>query len=978
MSPPRGSIANVAPHPFAPDPEQVRVLEHERGPLLVLGAAGTGKTHVLRERFARLVEGGADPERIALVVRSKRERAEARTALLERLSVPLPSLRVFTVHALAFHVMGLRYASLGYLEPPRVLSAADHFARVRELLRAEDPSGWRELGGMLHLRGFADQVRQLVLRAQEALLTPEDLLERAERAGRDAWHDVALFYRRYLDVLASEGSVDFAGLVAQAAVAAEDGEASFDHVIVDDYQDTTLSFERLLIGLRAGDLVVAGNADAHVFSFQGTTDVPLERFASRLAAPVVPLETRHRGGPPALQGWRAPHVSEELAAVARELRRIHVEEGVPWDRLAAVTRRQGAQTAALARALDDAGIPHTTFEGGQAAGASPATVPYLLALRWLAAGDEERDELTESVLTSELGGLSPASARGLLRSARADGRPPREALGLDTGLTATERDSLETLRAVLERAQARSASVLDAFGVLWRELACSARLVAAADADTQARADLDAVVALARAVEDAGDSAEPSIEAFLVGISAREGAPELAAPGEAARDAVHVLTAHGAAGLEFDTVFVVGAVEGNFPSLSRPEPMFDLGALEGSRSRAEVNRARLADERRLFGLVVDRARRRVVLTASEPEGEDPGAAAASRFAEERGVAWHDTPVAPFPAPVSVAEAAATWRRTLADPGTPAPERLACLEGLLALGARPERWWFQLDWSGAGAEPREELHLSYSRLGHLENCELQYALADELGLDTGSGHKAWVGHLIHSIIEECEAGRVERTPEAFVAEVERRWRPGEFPSHAVSEAERLHAIDVLVPNWFSRYGDLPATATERRFTFPFDDATINGVIDRIGPSPEGGTRITDFKTGRADGAERAAENLQLGIYYLAVTECEDLAEHRPIEGVELAFLGGKGSHADLALVDWHVEPGVEADYQRRLRDRLSGLVARVRELDRTGRYVPNTNAECFFCSFRTLCTRYPEGGAVFPVAEAVDEPTEVTA
>jgi len=80
-----GSIGDVAPHPFDPDPEQQAVLSHERGPLLVLGGAGTGKTAVLRERYARLVEVGTDPERVALVVRSKLDRGPARAALLERL-----------------------------------------------------------------------------------------------------------------------------------------------------------------------------------------------------------------------------------------------------------------------------------------------------------------------------------------------------------------------------------------------------------------------------------------------------------------------------------------------------------------------------------------------------------------------------------------------------------------------------------------------------------------------------------------------------------------------------------------------------------------------------------------------------------------------------------------------------------------------------------------------------------------------------
>jgi superfamily I DNA/RNA helicase len=64
--------------PFTPDPDQLRVLDHRSGTLVASGAFGTGKTLVLRERFARLIEGGADPERVALVVGSRRARDEAR------------------------------------------------------------------------------------------------------------------------------------------------------------------------------------------------------------------------------------------------------------------------------------------------------------------------------------------------------------------------------------------------------------------------------------------------------------------------------------------------------------------------------------------------------------------------------------------------------------------------------------------------------------------------------------------------------------------------------------------------------------------------------------------------------------------------------------------------------------------------------------------------------------------------------------
>ena len=95
---------------------------------------------------------------------------------------------------------------------------------------------------------------------------------------------------------------------------------------------------------------------------------------------------------------------------------LHVEEGIPWDELAVVVRRQGAHVGSLLRALDDAGVPRALPESGMALTAEPATFPYVLALRWLIADAEAREQLVESVLTSDLVRLSPAAARGLINS----------------------------------------------------------------------------------------------------------------------------------------------------------------------------------------------------------------------------------------------------------------------------------------------------------------------------------------------------------------------------------------------------------------------------------------------------------------------------------------------------------------------------------------------------------------------------------
>ena len=187
--------------PLALDALQRRAVEHDDGPLLVVGAAGTGKSAVLLERFVRLVDAGADPDRMVLVVRTRRDRRVARETLLRRLARSLPGLRVVTAHGLALDVVNRRFEALGYAAAPQLLTATEQYERVRELLAGDDPADWPGYGSMLRLQGFADQVRQFLRRAQEARRTPEELAGAAATADLRGWSELAGFYRRYLDVL---------------------------------------------------------------------------------------------------------------------------------------------------------------------------------------------------------------------------------------------------------------------------------------------------------------------------------------------------------------------------------------------------------------------------------------------------------------------------------------------------------------------------------------------------------------------------------------------------------------------------------------------------------------------------------------------------------------------------------------------------------------------------------------------------------
>jgi RecB family exonuclease len=536
-------------------------------------------------------------------------------------------------------------------------------------------------------------------------------------------------------------------------------------------------------------------------------------------------------------------------------------------------------------------------------------------------------------------------------------------LDLTETLDPEEVDAIVAARETLAKASLFAGmSVQDAFKVLWEELPCSARLV------ERGGTELDTVVAFANVVSEASEQGDAGVEAFLEGLDAGEHGPGWTAREAGGADGVQVLTAHGAAGLEFDTVIVAGAVEGNFPSLTRPEPMFDLAVLDRILTRSELVRLRLGDERRLFRMVAGRARRRVVLVASDDHPDTDELTQRTRFAEELGARWTPAPESAADEPVSVREAASLWRRQLADRSAASWRRLAALEGLVALGADPSRWWFQRDWTDTGSPLHEKIRLSYSRLSTLDNCELQHVLGDDLGLGRSVGYQAWVGKLVHKLIEDAEKGAIQKEPNAILKVLAERWREQEFPSKAVSAAFRTIVEQKMLPNWWNNYAKGESLAVECRFEFPFDGVTIAGVIDRVGALESGGTRITDFKTGNPDHAPKAEESLQLGIYYLAIQEVEELAAFRPVRAVELAFVKGHWKTGDAVIKAWPVSEHAEEEYQAAVRVALTGLIAHEKELIASEVYRPNPAADCHWCEFRSLCPLWPEGQELFPVVD----------
>lgn len=454
------------------NPDARRVLEHAGGPLRVLGGPGTGKTTLVAHTVADRVLRGVDPERVLVLTSSRRAAADLRDRIVERLvshgvTPTVRELLVRTVHSYAFAVLRLQ-AQLQDLPPPRLLSGPDQDVVIRELLagqRAIGGRGWpARLRPALGLPAFAAELRDLLMRAAERGLAPEDLIALGRTTGRDEWVAAGRCFRTYEQVMLLRGSVgtaapqatapalDAAELVSAALLVLDtDAEVMrresdrVRHLIVDDAQHLDPLQAALVTRLGAGaqELLLFGDPDQTVFSFRGadpgllTTGGPavirlsidhrmapavraaVSRLASRLPGPRGDLRGPVReqpGGEVAVRVFGS--AATEASWVANQLRRAHLLDGVPWSDMAVLVRSTARALPVLRRALLAAGVPVAAPREELPVARQGAVLPMLAVLRCAVQPGALDEETAAALLTSPLGGADPLALRRLRRELR--------------------------------------------------------------------------------------------------------------------------------------------------------------------------------------------------------------------------------------------------------------------------------------------------------------------------------------------------------------------------------------------------------------------------------------------------------------------------------------------------------------------------------------------------------------------------------
>jgi len=438
------------------NPAQRRAVEHGVGtggvvgsPLLVIAGAGSGKTNTLAHRVAHLIVNGADPRRILLMTFSRRAAGEM-TQRVERIARKVLGADARTMTdglswAGTFHGIGARllreYAEQIGLDPAFTIHDREDSADLMNLVRHERGLSKTE-------SRFPTKATCLAIysRCVNAEMPIEQVLGQSFPWASGWVSELKELFAAYVEAKQSQNVLDYddlllywAQMVSEAALADEIG-GRFDHVLVDEYQDTNRLQSSILLALKptGGGLTVVGDDAQAIYSFRAATVRNILEFPDQFSpkAEIVTLDRNYRSTQTILAAangvidlsrerftknlWteRASTNRPQLVAMRDEadqarfiVERVlaHREEGALLKHQA-VLFRTSSHSGPLEIELTRRNIPFVKFGGLKFLDA--AHVKDVLAL--LRFAENPRDRVAGFRILHLLPGVGPASAQRVL------------------------------------------------------------------------------------------------------------------------------------------------------------------------------------------------------------------------------------------------------------------------------------------------------------------------------------------------------------------------------------------------------------------------------------------------------------------------------------------------------------------------------------------------------------------------------------
>jgi DNA helicase-2/ATP-dependent DNA helicase PcrA len=610
------------------NPAQREAVLYGDGPLLILAGAGSGKTRVLTSRIARLIgEEGIAAERILAVTFTNKAAGEMRDRVARQLGDDPKGMWIGTFHAIGARMVRRAAHKLHRTPSFTIYDEDEQLAVVKRLMERH----------RIAPKQFAPRaIRGAISDAKNALVSVAEYTELARDPFSQA---VALVYGDLEGTLRTANAVDFDDLLVLPVRLLESDpkelerwQQRFDHVLVDEYQDTNRAqyrFVKLLASVHR-NLCVVGDDDQSIYGWRGADIRNILDFTKDFPhAGVVRLEENYRSTPQVLDlanvviRENTSRMGKTLRATRPagdkvvQVRALDERDEAEWVMQDVLTRRgQRSQplrdvailyrTNAQSRAIEEACRRHTVPYRlvGSVRFYDRREIRDLMSYLRLVANPDD-DEAFRRAIGAPRRGIGDTTVEWLSERARVDGLSLFKAASRPDILAESRPGSRAPLAAFVALIEKYRADIDDyAVDELIRELVIDINYAEhlRSEGEDVARERLENVRELINGAsetvaDEGGEVGGSPLDAFLQKAAL---IADVDALRSADADAVTLMTMHNAKGLEFPTVFITGLEDGLFPL-----------------ARAYEDPPLLEEERRLFYVGITRAQRSLALTFAE-------------------------------------------------------------------------------------------------------------------------------------------------------------------------------------------------------------------------------------------------------------------------------------------------------------------------------------------------------------------------
>jgi DNA helicase-2/ATP-dependent DNA helicase PcrA len=596
---------------------QRSAVTHSDGPLVILAGAGSGKTRVLTRRIAWLVANGVPPWQILAITFTNKAADEMRRRVVELVGEDARKMWVSTFHSACVRILRRHADRIGWRSNFTIYDDGDSRRLIEHIL--EDRG--------LDQKRFPPRTVAGAISAAKA-----DLIDAGAYDARAAGlyeRRLAEIYSEYEYRLRAANAMDFDDLLGKVVVLFRDHpdvldsyQERFVHVLVDEYQDTNIAQNEIvmLLGRAQRNVCVVGDTDQSIYRFRGaemrnlldfehafpdaTTVLLVQNYRSTKtildAANAVIANNLQRkpkslwsalGEGDKIRRYRADDEKDEASFIGNEINSLG-RSGVSLQEIA-VFYRTNAQSRALEVGLIDAGVPYKVI-GGTRFYDRREVRDALAYMRLLVnPGDEVS---LRRVVNVPRRGVGDTTVTRLVAYAREKGMPVAEVFdrAVEAGVTGRALTGIQSFLGLVEELRALVEGGLAAVDVLGEVLERSGYT---SMLESEAQAGGSKAIEAEGRLENLSEllsaaSGYETVEAWLENVSLVAAADEVAEG-----PTVSLMTLHAAKGLEFEVVFLTGMEEGLFPS---------------NQTLAEPDE--LEEERRLCYVGITRARRRLYVS----------------------------------------------------------------------------------------------------------------------------------------------------------------------------------------------------------------------------------------------------------------------------------------------------------------------------------------------------------------------------